>query len=152
MFEKILYPTDFSAVSQKALRCLKAMRGAGVKLVVALRVLNDKTMACIAKGIALSGKDVANFLNEVLESLRQEAWEDMRPIESELKAAGLKVTSRVEEGVPHVKILEVANEENVSAIILGSHGRSNLSSVLLGSVSEYVIRHAKKPVIVVRRD
>ncbi|MGQ9795034.1 universal stress protein [Desulfosoma sp.] len=62
------------------------------------------------------------------------------------------MTSRVEEGVPHVKILEVANEENVSAIILGSHGRSNLSSVLLGSVSEYVIRHAKKPVIVVRRD
>ncbi|MGQ9483439.1 MAG: universal stress protein [Desulfosoma sp.] len=58
----------------------------------------------------------------------------------------------MEEGVPHVKILEVANEENVSAIILGSHGRSNLSSVLLGSVSEYVIRHAKKPVIVVRRD
>ncbi|MGQ9748471.1 universal stress protein [Desulfosoma sp.] len=40
----------------------------------------------------------------------------------------------------------------MSAIILGSHGRSNLSSVLLGSVSEYVIRHAKKPVIVVRRD
>lgn len=74
----------------------------------------------------------------------------MRPIELELKAAGFKVTSRVEEGVPHVKILEVANEENVSAIILGSHGRSNLSSVLLGSVSDYVIRHAKKPVIVVK--
>lgn len=66
MFEKILYPTDFSAVSQKALQYLKAMRGAGVKHVVVLRVLNDKTMAGIAKGIALSGKDVANFLNEVL--------------------------------------------------------------------------------------
>jgi len=152
MFEKILYPTDFSEVSRKALQYLKAMRGAGAKHVVVLRVLNDKTMACIAKGVALSGKDVANFLSQVLESLRQEAWEDMRPIEEELKAVGFDVTTRVEQGVPHVKILEVADEENVSAIILGSHGRSNLSSVLLGSVSDYVIRHAKKPVIVVKRD
>ena len=152
MFEKILYPTDFSEVSRKALQYLKAMRGAGAKHVVVLRVLNDKTMACIAKGVALSGKDVANFLSQVLESLRQEAWEDMRPIEEELKAVGFDVTTRVEQGVPHVKILEVADAENVSAIILGSHGRSNLSSVLLGSVSDYVIRHAKKPVIVVKRD
>lgn len=152
MLEKILYPTDFSQVSRKALQYLKVLKGAGVKHVVVLRVLNDKTMACIAKGVALSGKDVANFLKEVLESLRQEAWEDMRPIEEELKAAGFDVTTRVEQGVPHVKILEVADEENVSAIILGSHGRSNLSSVLLGSVSDYVIRHAKKPVIVVKRD
>ncbi len=152
MLEKMLYPTDFSEVSRKALRYLKVLRGAGVKHVVLLRVINDKTMAAIAKGVALSGKDVAKFLKEVLESLRQEAWNDMRPIEEELKEAGFEVTTRVEEGVPQTKILEVAEEEKVSAIILGSHGRSNLSAVLLGSVSDYVIRHSKYPVIVIKRD
>lgn len=152
MLEKILYPTDFSEVSRKAIKYLKVLRGAGATHVVLLRVLNDKTMAAIAKGVALSGKDVAIFLKDVLESLRQEAWEAMRPIEEELKGMGYEVTTRVEEGAPQTKILEVADEENVSAIILGSHGRSNLSAVLLGSVSDYVIRHSKKPVIVIKRD
>jgi nucleotide-binding universal stress UspA family protein len=48
--------------------------------------------------------------------------------------------------------LEVAKKEDVSIIILGSHGRSNLSSVLLGSVSDHIIRHSPKPVLVIKRD
>jgi hypothetical protein len=40
MFEKILYPTDFSDVSKKALTYIMAMRGAGVKQVVVLRVID----------------------------------------------------------------------------------------------------------------
>lgn len=58
----------------------------------------------------------------------------------------------VERGAPYSKILKVAENEDVSIIILGSHGRSNLSSVLLGSVSDHVIRHAQKPVLVIKRD
>jgi len=45
----------------------------------------------------------------------------------------------------------VEKEEDVSAIVLGSHGKSNIKEMLLGSVSEHVIRHCKKPVIVIKR-
>jgi len=152
MFKKILYPTDFSDVSQKALQYVKALQSAGTKKVVLLRVISDKSMECIGKGIALAGKEVAAFLSQALRSLQEEAWQEIRPIEDELKAMGYDVTTRIESGVPQIRILEIAEAENVSAIVLGSHGRSNVSSALLGSVSDHVIRHSKRPVIVIKRD
>jgi nucleotide-binding universal stress UspA family protein len=47
--------------------------------------------------------------------------------------------------------LRVEDEEDVSAIVIGSHGKSNIKEMLLGSVSETVIRKSKKPVLVVKR-
>jgi len=106
----------------------------------------------MSQGVAWAGKDVANFLKEVQQDLENEARDKLRSLESELKEAGLEVKVRIERGSPHARILEVAEQEKVSAIVLGSHGRSNLMEMLLGSVSEYVIRHSKKPVIVIKRD
>jgi nucleotide-binding universal stress UspA family protein len=152
MFEKVLYPTDFSDVSKKALAYLKSMKNAGANQVIILRVINDKRVDCISKGIALAGKETSRFLKGVYEELLEEAFREVKPIESELGEAGLEVKVRVERGVPHSKILEVAEEEEVSVIVLGSHGRSNLSDMLLGSVSDHVIRHSLKPVLVVKRN
>ena len=151
MFRKILYPTDFSDVSKKALHYVKALKAAGTKQVVLIRVINDKSVECIAKGIALAGREVSVFLNHAIESLREEARRQIRPIEKELQAIGLEVTSRVETGIPQTRILEIAESEDVSAIVLGSHGKSNVGSALLGSVSDHVIRHSRRPVIVVKR-
>jgi len=151
MFETILYPTDLSDVSLKALDYVKGLQGAGTKKVILLRVINDKSMECISKGLALAGREVSTFLAQVLQSLQEEARQRIRPIEEELKAQGLDVTTRIEHGLPQTRILEIAEAENVSAIVLGSHGRSNVSSALLGSVSDHVIRHAKRPVLVVKR-
>jgi nucleotide-binding universal stress UspA family protein len=152
MFEKILYPTDFSDVAQKALNYVKALRAAGTKEVVLLRVISDKSMECIGKGIALAGKEVGSFLSQAFQSLQEEARQQIRPIEEELQSVGFEVMTRIESGVPQTKILELAESEDVSAIVLGSHGRSNLSSALLGSVSDHVIRHAKQPVLVIKRN
>lgn len=151
MFEKILYPTDFSDVSQKALQYVKGLRGAGSKKVVLLRVISDQCMECIAKGIELAGKEVSGFLSQALQALQEKTRQQIGPIEDELKSMGFDVTIRIESGVPKIKILEIAESENVSVIVLGSHGRSNLSSALLGSVSDHVIRHSKQPVIVIKR-
>ena len=150
MFEKILYPTDFSDVSKKALAFIMTMREAGVKEVVVLRVIDQKKTEC-AHGISWAGKDEIKFFDSVHKQLEQEAIEELKPIKSKLKAAGFAVRLRVEKGVPRLKILEVEKQEDVAAIVLGSHGRSNVAEMLLGSVSEHVIRHCKKPVIVVKR-
>jgi len=50
-----------------------------------------------------------------------------------------------------LKILEIEAEESVSVIVLGSHGKSNVKEMLLGSVSEHVIRNCRKPVLVIKR-
>ena len=150
MFEKILYPTDFSDVSKKALAFIMGMREAGTKEVVVLRVIDQKRIE-YAHGISWAGKDEIKFFDGVNKQLEQEATEELKPIRSKLRAAGFTVKLRVERGVPRVKILEVEKEEDVSVTVLGSHGRSNVAEMLLGSVSEHVIRHCEKPVIVIKR-
>jgi nucleotide-binding universal stress UspA family protein len=152
MFEKALYPTDFSEVSKKAIDYLKSLKKAGLKQVIIVRVINDKRIDCISKGFAMAGKETSRFLKDVYDELLEEAFSAVKPIESELENVGLEVKVRIERGVPHSKILQVAEEEEVSAIVLGSHGRSNLSDMLLGSVSSHVIRHCRQPVLVIKRD
>lgn len=152
MFENLLYPTDFSDVSKKALDYIKSLKGSGAKKVIILRVINERKAECISQGVAWAGMQVADFLKESYRMLIEEAKAEVKPVEAELKAAGFDVEIMLERGVPQLRILEVAEEKEVSVIILGSHGRSNLAAVLLGSVSDHVIRHARRPVIVIKRD
>jgi nucleotide-binding universal stress UspA family protein len=58
---------------------------------------------------------------------------------------------RIETGVPLKEILKAEQEEKVSAIVIGSHGKTNLAEMFLGSVSEKVIRQSKSPVLVIKR-
>jgi nucleotide-binding universal stress UspA family protein len=145
MFDKILYPTDFSDVAVKALKYIKGLKASGAKEIVVMHVIDKR-------GI----DSVHRFLGEKefqkLEKHKQEETEKLlKGVEKELKEAGLKVSLRVETGMPVSEILRVEEEEDVSAIVIGSHGWSNLQEIFLGSVSEKVIRRSKKPVLVIKR-
>ncbi len=60
-----------------------------------------------------------------------------------------EVTQFVEEGKPHEVILEVAGEWNADILVLGTHSKSGLSQVLLGSTSEKVLKTSEIPVFLV---
>lgn len=60
-----------------------------------------------------------------------------------------KVWTFVEKGNPYEIILEVADQWEADMIAIGTHGRTGLSHLLMGSVAEKVIRHSTKPVIVI---
>lgn len=64
---------------------------------------------------------------------------------------GIEVKISLIVGIPFSEILKVEEDEDVSAIIIGSHGKSNIKEMMLGSVSEKVIRKSKKPVIVIKK-
>lgn len=53
-------------------------------------------------------------------------------------------------GDPATALVEFAEKNNVDAIVLGTHGRSGIFRLLMGSVAEHVVRHAKCPVVTVR--
>lgn len=72
-------------------------------------------------------------------------------MKGKLEGNGFAVKVKIERGIPFQIILAVEEEEDVSAIVIGSHGKSNIKEMLLGSVSEKVIRKSKKPVLVVKR-
>jgi nucleotide-binding universal stress UspA family protein len=65
--------------------------------------------------------------------------------------AGLASTPRFEFGDPKTIICEVAKQEAIDLIIIGSHGYGRVERLLLGSVSDYVVRHAPCPVLVIRQ-
>ena len=67
------------------------------------------------------------------------------------RAAGLDAEPLVEEGDPvWRRIVAVADQHNASIIVLGSHGRTGLSYVLLGSVATSVAHHANRAVLITR--
>lgn len=62
---------------------------------------------------------------------------------------GYSIQSFVEAGKPAEEILRVAEEWEADLIVLGTHGRTGLSHLLMGSVAENVIRHTTKPVLII---
>ncbi|HET7726723.1 MAG TPA: universal stress protein [Candidatus Limnocylindrales bacterium] len=67
------------------------------------------------------------------------------------RAMGVPVQCLVWVGEPGESIVEAADAEGADLILVGSHGRSGVGRVLLGSVSDFVVRHANCPVLVVRQ-
>jgi len=144
MLEKVLYPTDFSDVAMKAFQFVKQLKACGVKEVVILHVIDKRSIDALA---VYTDRDFLRIEKEWEENVR----ELIRPMEDELKELGFQITVRIEKDVPFIDILKVEQEENVSVIVIGSHGKSNVKEMLLGSVSEKVVRKARKPVLVVKR-
>ncbi len=144
MFEKILYPTDFSDVARKALEYIIQLKDAGAKEVVVLHVIDQRNIDALSE---IQTKDVLG----VIQGIEGEAEKNAGSVRDELERLGFKAKVRVEKGNPLSEILRIEDEEKISAIVIGSHGKSNISEMLLGSVSEKVVRKAKKPVLVVKR-
>ena len=146
MFKKILYPTDFSDVSLKALDYIKQLKESGSMKVILLHVINQRNVELV-RVYGVGKLDIAEWEREMLGRAR----ESLTKIEKELEASGFEVKTRIEAGIPLREILQVEREEDVSLIVIGSHGKTNLEEMFLGSVSEKVIRKCKKPVLVIKR-
>ena len=144
MFEKILYPTDFSDVSKKALDYLAQLKDAGTKEIVVLHVIDER-------GIDAISRYGSGSAETIIGRIEKDAREEGKKLEKKLRQSGLTVKVRIERGVPLKEILKAEEEEKVSAIVIGSHGKTNLEEMFLGSVSEKVIRQCKKPVLVIKR-
>jgi len=144
LFQKILYPTDFSDTSKKALEYLLRLREAGVREVVIVHVVDTRSLHI---------PEVYSLLDLSRLGEKQEisAREEADRIAAQLNGLGIDSRVRIEKGIPFREILRAAEEEDVSMIVIGSHGMSNVKEMLLGSVSEQVIRKARKPVLVVKR-
>jgi nucleotide-binding universal stress UspA family protein len=87
---------------------------------------------------------------ETLDEFERVGHEATSYVEQIGKAVGVEVESRVLRGHPAEKIVNFAEDNNIDMIIVGSLGKGGYERVLLGSISEKIVRHAKVPVLVVR--
>jgi nucleotide-binding universal stress UspA family protein len=136
---RILVATDFSAQACNALEWARSLADAfGAKLVL-LHVIDIFSLAEI--GCVMGGIDPLHLL-------REQAHKCM----SELKALVPDAEIVIREASPRPVIVDAALELNCQMIIMGTHGRSGLAHLFLGSVAEYVVRNSKVPVLTVRGD
>ncbi len=145
MFEKILYPTDFSDVAKKAFQYVKQLKEADGKEVVILHVIDQSNLELLS-----TYSTIQDYLN-IEKEIKEKASEEIQFLVNELKQLGFSVKTRIEKGLPFREVLRVAEEEKPSVIVVGSHGKSNLEEILIGSVSEKVVRKVRYPVLVVKR-
>jgi nucleotide-binding universal stress UspA family protein len=146
MFEKILYPTDFSDVSKKSMDFIKQLKGAGTKEVVVFHVIDERIINRIQHH-----SEAGINAEELEKKMEEHAQEQISAVEGELKKSGFDVKTRIDKGVPFREILKAEQEEDISVVVIGSHGVSCIEEMFLGSCSEKVIRKSSKPVLVVRR-
>jgi nucleotide-binding universal stress UspA family protein len=86
-----------------------------------------------------------------MHDLEAEITSAMQAYLEQITAAGLNGEMAVVHGVPFQEIIETARAQQIDLIVMGTHGRTGLQHVLLGSVAEKVVRLAPCPVLVVRQ-
>jgi len=139
MFRKILYPVDFSKSSEIILRSLDELRRIGMNEIVLAHVIEYDPVGLLEAGIKIE-EYITKFKNKAERKLSQFA----SVLKKNFK---VKLLPPIPSVNPVNEIVKIANAEDVSLIFLGS--KSNiLKSALMGSVSEGVVREAKKPVLV----
>ncbi len=138
----ILVPTDFSDGSREAfVTALDLARDTGARLTL-FHVHHVPTSVFPDVILPMSPELVRNVeqsVEHILAHLCEEARE-----------AGVDADSRTTFGATHVEICNAADELGADLIVIGTHGHSGLSHVLLGSVAEKVVRKAPCPVLTVR--
>ncbi|ASJ10536.1 universal stress protein [Thermococcus sp. P6] len=130
MFEKVLYPTDFSEVSLHALRtCVPKLIPAGVREVYLVHVI-DIT--------------IAEFEAFELEEVYREKLEKLA---GEIGGEGVKVVPIVRIGVPSMEIAEVTEEKKVDLVVVPSVGENIWRTMFMGSTASNLARATRKPVL-----
>jgi nucleotide-binding universal stress UspA family protein len=142
---RILVPLDFSPPSDRALAYARALSEEFGAPLYLLHVIEDRLMTGPWPAEVYLGE-----LPKLREDLVKEAERRMLTSLESLAAEGIQATGEVLIGGPSHVIIEQANNVNADLIVMGTHGRTGITHLLIGSVAERVIRHAPCPVFVIR--
>ncbi len=144
--KKIIVPVDFSEISSHALDFAIDFNNIIKGEIILLHVLELPSYSFSVMGeMDLDQPDKllnAKFIEGAHNRLTE--WSER------VKDAGQEVKIRMKHGHPYEKMAKEIVEEKANWIIIGSHGASGLSEILLGSNAERVIRHSECPVITVK--
>lgn len=142
MGKRILVPVDGSEQSREAVEfALAEFPDAEMHL---LHVINPADAGYSVQA------SVPTFSEEWYDRQKKQARKLFTDIESAADGFEGHFEEFIEVGKPTHTIVEHAEEQDVDQIVMGSHGRSGVSRILLGSVAETVVRRSPVPITVVR--
>ena len=144
MARPILHSSDFSPASgpafRKALELAKSMR----RPLLIAHVLSPVTLVT---GEMYMAPNVWPMLEQSIELV---ARRGMARLLKQARAAGVRASSLLLRGTTHDAIVRAARTRHAEMIVMGTHGRTGVKGVLLGSVASRVLTHATCPVMTVR--
>jgi nucleotide-binding universal stress UspA family protein len=140
----IVHATDFSKPSTRAFAtALELAKSTGARLTLVTVVVPIVPLVpeqTLEMGV---WKDIET-------DTRKWAGDRLKKLEERAKAAGIRVSIRLFNGDPAREITRAARAEKASLIVIGTHGRTGFSKMMLGSVAQKVIATALCPVVTVR--
>lgn len=143
MYKRILIATDGSDKSKVAAKeGIELAKAMGAQA-IAIYVVNEVVVASAVRQLGTDRKVVETKL----EATGQKALDDLKNMGTE---AGVSLDTIMRIGAPAQVIIDTAGAENVDLIVMGSHGESGVSKLLIGSVVQKVLYWATIPVLVVR--
>ncbi|MBR3112780.1 MAG: universal stress protein [Methanobrevibacter sp.] len=140
MYKRILVPTDGSEFAKKAEKhALFLARASGAEIFAVSVTENN-----FVNGLPLD--DEVYQLNQIL---KERSEENLKEFDELNDNNDLKITHVIREGSPAKVILEVAKEEDIDLIVMGSSGKSGFDRFIMGSVADKVVNSAKCAVLVI---
>lgn len=147
MWKNILVAHDFSPCSERALRVavdLARVHGAAIAIVHVSALPGDLSADTIVEPQgSRSPVSLADYTT-------RGARERLDEIAARIRREGISVVTKAVAGEAAQELLAAADELRANVLVIGSHGRTGLSHLLLGSVAEAVVRRASVPVVTVR--
>lgn len=142
---RILFPTDFSELSLHGLQYARAFADSFKAELHVLHVVDEAYQYWMAMGpnslpIGPTPDEIAKGAKEELDKF----------VGKNLAGFTAPMKSLILVGRPFLEIIRYAREKEIDLIVIGTHGRSGLRHVLLGSVAEKVVRKAPCPVLTIR--
>jgi nucleotide-binding universal stress UspA family protein len=147
MYDRILVPTDGSDPATEAADHgfdLAEEHGASVHLLYVVEADYQGTVEAYGEPGGM-----ATFTESILPALEAEGEEAAENLEARAAQRDIETTTEVRSGRAREDIVRYAEEEAIDLIVMGTHGRSGVERLLLGSVTERVLRDSTVPVLVV---
>jgi nucleotide-binding universal stress UspA family protein len=148
MFRSILVPIDFSETASHALRLAIRLARESQGHLTLLHVGLAPGLGAL--GVETYGVPVPDTFVQLHEELAKERQHALDRLAGEEVPADVPYITRVREGYAPDEIVAEAKTGKHDLLVIGTHGRTGVGRVLLGSVTERVLRHAEIPVLVTR--
>ena len=142
MIKRILVPTDFSTHADAAYQYALELAQAFAASVHLINVVEDPNAAGMWSSEVYTAEIAGLQLNLVRDAKHR--------LEATVASGTANVSTEVRTGNSARQILEVAKEQGVDLIVMGTHGRTGIAHVVMGSVAEKVVRLAPCPVLTLR--
>ncbi len=143
-WNKIIYPTDFSSAAEAAFDTAQRLARDSDSLLLIVHVVEPvvaATPGTVAPPVTLGGTDLSDIQQQAIDEAREELQKVVP------NDPAIRFEHRLIEGLASDGILNLVDEEQADLIIMGTHGRTGLKRLLMGSVAEKIVRHASCPVL-----